>query len=167
MSGEKYFSFLQDYFNEMSEPIFETEAQVYQYVGDEIILTWPWKKGVTDSNCIQVFFLIQQSISSRKEYFLSKYGAMPEFKAGLHGGEVITAEVGDIKKEIVYSGDVLNTTARIQSKCNELDRTFLVSGDLREALQNEGHYKYESMGLIELRGKAEAESLYAVHVHGL
>lgn len=67
---------------------------------------------------------------SKEEY----YGLVPEFKAGAHSGEVIAAEIGDLKKGIVFSGDVLNTAARIQGECNRLGRRLLVSRELMEQL---------------------------------
>ena len=37
--------------------------------------------------------------------------------------------MGDSKLEIVLLGDAVNTTARIEQACRELDRTFLASAD--------------------------------------
>jgi len=51
-------------------------------------------------------------------YYLSKYGRVPVFKAGIHGGKVMALEVGSVKKELAYLGDIVNTTARIQGECN-------------------------------------------------
>ena len=62
MSADRYFEFLNKYFREMSEPILETDAQIYQYVGDEVVLTWTRKRGLTEGNCIRVFFLIEEHL---------------------------------------------------------------------------------------------------------
>ena len=51
---------------------------------------------------------------------LKNYGQITEFKVGIHYGKVTLEEIGVVKKDIVFSGDVLNTAARIQSMCNEL-----------------------------------------------
>ena len=42
-----------------------------------------------------------------------KYRMVPEFKAGVNSGHVTVAEVGELKKEPAYQGDVLITAARI------------------------------------------------------
>ncbi len=52
---------------------------------------------------------------------------MPEFKAGFHIGKVITAEIGVIKKDIIFTGDVLNTTARIQGLSNTYEVDMITS----------------------------------------
>ncbi len=42
-------------------------------------------------------------------------------------GKVTAVEIGDIKRDIAYHVDTLNTAARIQSVCNEYNKDFLVS----------------------------------------
>ena len=37
---------LQDCFSFLTNPIYNCEADVYQYVGDEAVLIWPLKKGL-------------------------------------------------------------------------------------------------------------------------
>ena len=82
-----------------------------------------------------------------------------EFKAGLHFGDVITAEIGDLKKEIVYNGDVLNTTARIESMCNQYDQQLIASEELVSQLDLPSFITATSLGPVVLRGKADAISL--------
>jgi adenylate cyclase len=162
MSADRYFEFLNEYFREMSEPILEADAQIYQYVGDEVVLTWTRKRGLSEGNCIRVFFLIAEQLQAQRDRFLRDFGTIPAFKAGVHGGEVITAEIGELKKEIVYNGDVLNTTARIQAKCNELGYTLLVSAELADSLTLGVDYSIDRLGLVSLRGKAQAIELCAI-----
>lgn len=37
----RYSSFIRDCFSDINEVLFPFRAQVYQYVGDEIVVTWP------------------------------------------------------------------------------------------------------------------------------
>ncbi len=89
---------------------------------------------------------------------------MPDFKAGIHVGELITGEIGVVKKDIVFSGDVLNTTSRIQAECNKLNSSLLISEDLFTVLPG-SKYRYEDRGNIKLRGKDEMIRLYSVTKH--
>jgi adenylate cyclase len=84
---------------------------------------------------------------------MSKYGMIPEFKAGIHCGSVMAGEVGIIKRDITYSGDVLNTTSRIQGKCKEFNAEVIVSDELVSLLQLNGFYTLQLLGAIKLRGK--------------
>jgi adenylate cyclase len=159
---EKYYSFLNDFFHEISEPVRLTNAEIYQYVGDEVVLTWKTKDGIFDSNCLKIFFEIQEKVYANRKYYRSKYGAIPEFKAGIHIGEVISAQIGDIKREIVYNGDVLNTSARIQEQCNVLKRELLLSGMLLNQLNIENEYIAEKLDSIKLRGKESIIDIYSL-----
>ena len=147
----------------MTEPILERSAEIYQYVGDEVILTWPLDVGIRDANCIRVFVEILAQMHSRREDYLREYGHVPEFKAGMHFGDVIVAEIGDIKKEISYYGDVLNTAARIQAKCNELGHRLIATQELVTSLELPGFVKPEVLGEVALRGKSEATVLVGLY----
>ena len=158
----KNHEFLNDFFHDMTDPILECKGKIYQYVGDEIVLTWKLNEGLKDLNCINCFFDIQNKIYGLKDIYLKKYGVYPEFKAGLHYGMVITGEMGDIKKDIVYHGDTVNTSARIQAECNKYDKKVLVSKDLKDKLHLDGKYSAESMGNIRLRGKEKELELFSI-----
>ena len=47
-----------------------------------------------------------------KDFYLSHYQVVPEFKGGMDMGLVTVAEIGDIKRDIAYHGNVLNTASR-------------------------------------------------------
>jgi len=161
-----YYSFLNDFIRDITDSVITTSAQIYQYVGDEIVLTWKTQKGIENSNCLHVFYSIQDRIEEVKEHYLSKYQTVPEFKAGAHCGEVISAEIGDLKKDIVYNGDVLNTTARIQGLCNQLNSPLLISSELSRLLHPSENFQTHSMGSIQVRGKSEPMELISVSRNG-
>lgn len=162
MEPDRYFRFLHRYFAEMSEPILATGAEVYQYVGDEVVLTWKMKQGLEEAGCVRVFFLIEDQVRAQQEAFVTEFGVAPEFKAGLHAGEVIVAEIGELKREVVYNGDVLNTAARIQALCNPLERRLLISGDLVSRLNLGPEVIVEDLGEVALRGKRDALPLFSI-----
>jgi len=155
LTKEAYYSFVNDFFRDLSLPVLNAGGEIYQYVGDEVVLTWKQKVGTRDVNCLRVFFAIDAEIENRKEHYLDRYGVVPDYKAEAHLGEVITAEIGDLKKEIVYNGDILNTAARIQAMCNELQRRFVASKQLIQALVVPEDFSIEELGAVTLRGKAE------------
>ena len=86
----------------------------------------------------------------------------PEFKAGLHFGKVVSAQIGDLKREIVYNGDVLNTTARIRDECNKYQRDCLVSGSLMHRLKSIDDFQWERLNVVTLRGKETEVELYSM-----
>jgi adenylate cyclase len=157
----KFGSFLKDYYSDLTDAIRLSGAEVYQYVGDEIILSWPVTKHTDYSRILSAIFISKKVINDKKEEYIAKYGYIPSFKAGLHGGMVLVTWVGEIKKEIIYLGDVLNTTSRIQGECKRLDCDYLVS----EYIQDKAiHGKYSLTFKDELipRGKEKSVKVYSV-----
>lgn len=164
LGNDTYYSFLNDAIYEMSESIIETKAEIYQYVGDEIVFSWPLDKGITNNNCLQLFEKICAQLEHKKSYFLKNYGYQPQFKAALHAGLVLAAEIGHIKKDIVYSGDVLNATARMESLCNKYEAKLLASKAIFNLLDKKHEIIYEDLGSISLKGKDEKLELIKIHL---
>ena len=158
----KFSEFIQDCFYDLNEIVPTYKAEIYQYVGDEAILNWSNKDGLKNSNCIEVFFAFMKKIQGQSDYYLKKYGIVPEFKAGLHFGKVTVAEVGVVKKEIAYHGDVLNTTSRIQDQCNIFQQKLLVSKELLSQLVLNSPLKSIDIGEVQLRGKMQTVALYGI-----
>jgi len=158
----KYSQLIQDCFFDINDVVAQFDAEIYQYVGDEVVLSWPYAKGLTNKNCVALFFEFQRLLHSKTSYYQEKFGTIPEFKAGLHGGKLMVAEVGIIKKEIAFHGDVINTSARIQAECNTHDVPILISKDLHLDLNLNGSYSSISIGNVLLKGKHNAVEIFTV-----
>ena len=158
----RYSLLIQECFSDLNSIIDKYSVEVYQYVGDEAVLSWPYERGIANNNCIEIFFDFQRIISKKRSEYEKKYGVVPEFKAGLHGGNLITTEVGTVKKEIAYHGDVINTTARIQSKCNEYHQKIIISESVLQDFKIGNNYIVEELGEFFLKGKNEVISLIGI-----
>jgi len=157
-----FHKFINDFLFTISEAIIANRGEIYKYVGDEVIITWKMKEGLKNMRCIRLFFEAQDSIKESRDLFQEKYGIVPEFKAGLHCGKVVSGEMGDTKKEIAFLGDVINTAARIENECNPHQKSLLISGDLLQKMNLKKECQIEKIGDINLRGKMERIELYAV-----
>ncbi len=160
----EYFTFIRRFFQDVTPPLLENNGEIYQYVGDEIVVSWKLEQGLPQQRCLQSFFDAKAKLESLAKTYQEKFGMVPSFKVGLHYGSVIVGEIGLVKRDIAFSGDVLNTTARIQSKCNHFGVDILISNQLFEALEQEepGRFQFESVGEVELRGKAKPLQLFTV-----
>lgn len=153
---KRFFELLRELFQDVTKPVVDSRGDIYQYVGDEVVITWPVQRGVQDENCIE------RAIAGKSARYIEEFGVVPAFKAGVHVGEATVGEIGIIKKDIVFSGDVLNTTARIQQECNRHQVDLLASSELLGRLSMGKRYAAALIGEIQLRGKSEALSLSAV-----
>ena len=158
----RFYNLLNELFHEISQPVLQTKAEIYQYVGDEVVLTWELEQGLMNSNCLKTFFLFQENLTRNREQYFNNFGVRPEFKAGLHFGKVVSAQIGDLKREIVYNGDVVNTASRIQNECNTYQRDCLISGELMNRLDPSHGFQWERMDAVLLRGKETEVELFSV-----
>jgi adenylate cyclase len=158
----KYSELIQDCFFDLTDVVAKNNANIYQYVGDEVVLSWELESGLRKNNCIKIFFDYEIVIIKKSKNYLDKYGLVPEFKAGLSSGYATVAEVGELKKELAYHGDVLNTASRIQGVCNTYNKSLLISAELEAKLNLPSDYNKELIGSIELRGKQQPVNIYSI-----
>ena len=160
----KFSKLVRDFFEDLTDPILESLAEVSHYIGDEAVLTWWPKTGLPDARCLQCFFRMQLAIDRRRAYYMREYGLVPEFKAGAHIGRVVATEVGKIKSEIVFHGDVLNTTARVQGACAEFGVDLLITEALAKRLPETSWLDLSPIGGVSLKGKSEKVDLVSARV---
>ena len=160
---KQYSEFIQDCFLDL-EVVESFKCEVYQYVGDEVILTWDKAGGLENSHCIRAFFAFKNRLEERSTYYQEKYGFQPKFKAGMNAGVVTCTEVGSIKKEIAYHGDVLNVAARIQKKCNDYQVDLLLSDQLLHLLPKDPSFIPTKHGSLILKGKQQPTALYSMEL---
>lgn len=157
-----YSKLIQDCFDDLGV-VADHEAQVYQYLGDGVILTWSLEDGLRNQNCIRAFLRFRERIETRGPYYQSAYQRRPRFTAGVHVGKVVVTEVGRHKKEIAYHGDTVNTAARIQGQCQPLSAELLISQTLAEVL-GARDLPMQDLGEVTLRGREKSLGLFAVDV---
>lgn len=163
LGEELYFNFLRNLYKDITPEILNFKGEIYQYVGDEIVISWKKRRIINSANFVKCFLSIQQTLSNRASLYKKRYeGVVPEFKAGLHCGSVMAGEIGIVKRDIAYSGDVLNTTARIQGLCNKYNVNILISGDLVKEFSLEKIFYMKSLGTQQLRGKNKNIELFTL-----
>jgi len=166
LGHHKYSEMMQSCFHDLTSIVINYKASIYQYVGDEVVLCWKIKDGLKDLNCIKAYFAFDKKLQSREEYYLNNFDVKPFFKCGIDCGEVTVAEIGDIKREIAYHGDVLNTATRIEKLCTQQKKKMLISEYLEKELPKElNGFSKEFINAFELRGKKEKIKIYSIDLH--
>jgi adenylate cyclase len=157
-----YFEFIRYFIYRVSLAVIEFDGTIYQYVGDEVVCSWNFTSKNTRKS-LDTVIQTRKNIQRRSKYFKHKYGIIPDFRVGIHIGEVTVGEIGVIKKDLAMSGDTMNTTARIQSACNELKHHFIVSKEFVENISLEKS-QIESLGIVELKGKESGIELFTLKI---
>jgi adenylate cyclase len=158
----KYYELLNDFFYDITDSIIIHKGEIYQYVGDEMVISWELDKGVKESTCIKCFYHIYDTIQKRADKYMEKYHLVPSFKAGMHCGKVTVGEIGEIKKDITFTGDILNTTSRIQELCNKYKEKLLISKELLELLPHAGEFSTKEIATVNLRGREAKITIFSV-----
>ncbi|WP_321286229.1 adenylate/guanylate cyclase domain-containing protein [uncultured Sunxiuqinia sp.] len=167
LGHEKYSSFLQECFKYLGILEIKYRAMLYQFVGDEVVLSWPAEDERNFRRAVKFYYEYVAILNSHVDSFLEKFGIRPEFTASINSGKIMVSEVGTIKSEIAFHGDVLNTAARIQKQCKSFKRPLLVTGRFARNFEpvSEG-FQLEWLSDDPLIGKSKRVAIYAVALSG-
>jgi adenylate cyclase len=158
-----YTRMLQECFKISSKIVDKFQGEIYQYVGDEVIFTWPRKKGLNNLNCYKAFPFFKKELEKHRSYFENEFNLMPEFKSSLDVGKVVVAEVGQIKKEISYIGDPLNVGSRLIGACNQFGTDFLMTKPAADELKERSAIEVNDKGSMPVKGKDEEVRLFSMN----
>jgi adenylate cyclase len=147
--------FLGAVFKAIAEPVAHCRGEIYQYVGDEIVVTWDEAGGAAQVRALRCYFEMRAALVALAPQFRTRFGVDPELRAALHLGEVIAGEVGESRRAIVYHGDVMNTTGRLEQATREIACRFIASADALSALGPLPGLQTHDLGMLPLRGRIE------------
>ena len=159
----RYSEFIQECFYDLTQVVMQYEASIYQYVGDEVVISWPVKAHKTNpKTSVQAFFKYIELLREKEEIYRARFGIRPAFRGGIDIGMVTSIEVGDVKREIVYHGDPLNTASRLLELCKNSNEKLVVSSRIADAVEQDRDFNIKWKKQILLRGKhqpVEANSI--------
>ncbi len=150
-------------FFDIDSPVGGFGGETHRYIGDELVVTWPFRRATKNARCIKCALSIAEVLRANAEHYRGTYGEAPRLRIALHGGPVVVSEIGDDRREIVYFGDTINTTARLRGLAKKIQRGLVISAALLEHMRLPDGVRVEDMGAFELSGKAQATRVYAVH----
>jgi adenylate cyclase len=162
LGHKNYFLFIREFIHYVSLALLEQDGRIYQYVGDEIVASWLFSEENAEK-AVRAIIEARKALQLHSEHFRRVYNVTPEFRVGVHAGDVTVGEIGLIKKDIAMSGDTMNTAARIRSSTSDLNQKYIVSKDFID-LSLLKDYQSDFLGSIELKGKSSTLDLYALRI---
>jgi adenylate cyclase len=154
--------FLAAVFKALAEPIALCRGEIYQYVGDEIVVTWIEADGVRESRALRCLFEMRAALEATSSQFRARFGVDAQLRAALHLGDVIAGEVGEMRRAIVFHGDVMNAAGRLEQATREINCRFIASADALSAFGPLPWAQMHDLGALVLRGKAEPIQAFCV-----
>lgn len=156
-------AYLGQVFNALALPVSRARGAIDDYIGDLALVTWTMERGVRDAACLRCVFDFEARLATEAESWRSRFGQVPEFRAALHCGPVVTAEIGLERHKIAYFGDTVNTTARLEALSKTLGVHVLVSADLLDRIGTlPGDLVAEDLGAHTLRGREAPLAVAAI-----
>lgn len=130
IGNTRFLQLLDQYFIDLTRAVLDHGGEVYRYVGDAMIATWTEERGLRKGACLQAAVAARRLLSAEGPRYLREFGLEPGLRAALHRGPVVSGEIGDIKREIVYLGDGLNLTAKLEGHGKVHGADLIASADL-------------------------------------
>jgi adenylate cyclase len=155
LGGVGIHRFLDRTFRLLTVSVVDYRGEVLGYVGDEIIVTWPERGGAIDCRPLRCFMTMRDALSRAAGQFEREFAASPRIRGSLHFGPVIVGEIGDIKRAIVFNGDVMNTAARLEELSRNVEGGFLASRAAMARFNSPPPFAVRDLGELPIRGRAD------------
>ncbi|HVJ42807.1 MAG TPA: adenylate/guanylate cyclase domain-containing protein [Dongiaceae bacterium] len=117
-------------FAAFADPVRRHRGVIDDYIGDLAIISWPLRQGAQQARCLLCLVDVYRQFADDAPAWRKDFGQVPSFRAALHGGPIVTAEIGVDRHKIAYFGDVVNTTARLEALSRSLNEPALISDEL-------------------------------------
>jgi len=155
---------LNEYFNFMDDAISSVSGTIDKFIGDAIMAVFGGVIPIENpsSAALAASRLMQENLDRLNEN-RSKRG-LPKIRngIGLHYGEVFLGAIGsENRKDYTVIGDIVNTTARIESLCKEFKVSLLMSEPFYDQLPETNQNECYKLAETQLRGKKESTILYS------
>ena len=147
-------------FGEISKMINKYEGFVEKFVGDAVMALFGVPKAHEDDSvrAVKAATEIHQLVDGLSLEVADRVGQPISMHTGINTGLVVTGEVDMAKGTHGASGDTINLASRLSS----LAKSGEVLVDRDTYRQVEGHFAFESLGPIAIKGKAEPVQVHKV-----
>lgn len=158
----KYSRFLNKCFSDLASLLPRYDAEIYQYVGDEAVVTWNMRGLDNHTKPAFLFFEYERLLLRNETVYREKFGVFPTFKASINAGPVIVTELGLRKKELAYHGDVLNTASRVLEMCSKMKKRLLTTAVLSDIFKKDHSLSVQFVSDLVLRGKNNTTAVFCI-----
>jgi adenylate cyclase len=147
--------------------VIDYRGEVLNYVGDEVIVTWRERDGAIECRPLRCFMAMREELSRAAGQLEREFGVVPRIRGSLHFGPVIVGEIGDLKRAIVFNGDVMNTTARLEELSRNVEGGFLASRAAMERFSSAPPFSVRDLGRLPIRGRADGIDVFGIEAPAL
>jgi adenylate cyclase len=158
-------SLLGKFLFDVSRPVTDHGGDIYLYKGDGLIAQWVWSEAVKGDKILRAIDAIFGAVRHEQANYRQQFGVVPNFRIGVHGGDVVVSEQGDTKRAIGIYGSTINISARMEEAAKAHRVSCVISGDVAQALSN-GNGGLSPLGHERIRGISADIPIFEYHVDG-
>jgi len=163
MTPQQVVGFLNDYFSEMVDAVFEQGGVLDKFMGDGLMAVFGSLGDQPDHPRRAVLAALRmKALLGKINGERAMAGRAPiAIGVGIHTDEVIVGNIGSRKRlEYTVVGDGVNTTSRLQTLNKEFGTTILISETTYAAIKDD--FECRMMPEAQLRGKTKELRFYEV-----
>lgn len=163
LEPEEVVEFLNEYMTRMVACVNQTKGVVDKFIGDAIMALWgaPISHGNDTENAINGALMMRKELM---EFNMGRGGdKKPIIKigCGINVGPLVAGQIGsDEKMEYTVIGDTVNLASRVEALNKPFGTDILITQQAYE--ETHGIFRVEPMQQIKVKGKVEAQQIYAV-----
>ncbi len=134
-------------------------GDIVNYTGDGLMVLWPLFQG---DKVVRAYDMLVATIENRRQYYEDAYGIVPNFRMGVHAGNVVISQIGEEKLFLGVYGDVVNTASRIEQLNKQMGTRILLSRAVRQHMSERMRTRTRSLGKVEIRGRDEMVEVFTL-----
>jgi len=151
---ETFFQVLSRFAYQVSDVVRHSGGRIYDYVGDEVIVTWSAKHAADLTPAAASLVTLKRRMDALSAEWQAKYGHAAGFRASLHVGPVVVGEIGNEKRAIALLGDTMNVGSRLEQAARDLDEDLVCSVDAARRIGGFLGGELKPLAPVTLKGKS-------------
>ena len=163
MSPEQIINFLNDYFSEMVEAVFEQHGVLDKFIGDGMLVVFGTLEAQQDHErrAVRAGLRMKARLAKINGERAIVGQAPIAIGIGIHTDEVIVGNIGTHKRlEYTVIGDGVNTASRVEGLNKEFGTTILITDATYDTVKDE--FECNPMPEAPLKGKTKAPRVFEV-----
>jgi two-component system sensor histidine kinase ChiS len=162
MSPQENFDFLNKYLETMSPAINKNNGFIDKYIGDAVMALFPTSAEDSVAAAVGMIDGLKVFNANRE----SGLGASVDMGVGIHIGQLILGTIGeDSRMETTVISDTVNASARLESLNKIYGTNILISGSVRDELNEKTKKFCRIVDRTQVKGKTEFLDVHEVFSH--
>jgi class 3 adenylate cyclase len=163
MAAEEVVAFLNHYFSEMVEAVFEESGVLDKFIGDGLLAVYGSLDETPDHprRAVRTALRMKERVEKINDERAAVGKPPIAIGIGIHTDDVVVGNIGSRRRlEYTVIGDGVNTCSRIESLNKEFDTTILITESTYAELGDE--FVCRPMPEAHLKGKTNVPKVYEV-----